>query len=51
MKAFRYFMLGGGILFSSLAATGHATAADPSSYTTDGPKIVMTTEAVSSFVP
>ena len=44
-------MLGGGILFSSLAATGHATAADPSSYTTDGPKIVMTTEAVSSFVP
>ena len=28
MKAFRYFMLGGGILFSSLAATGHATAAD-----------------------
>ena len=51
MKAFRYFMLGGGILFSSLAATGRATAADPSSYTTDGPKIVMTTEAVSSFVP
>ena len=51
MKAFRYFMLGGGILLSSLAATGRATAVDPSSYTTDGPKIVMTTEAVSSFVP
>ncbi len=51
MKAFRYFILGGGFLLSSLAATSRATAADPTTYTTDGPKIVMTTEAISSFVP
>lgn len=51
MKAFRYLILGGGFLLSSLAATSRATAADPATYTTDGPKIVMTTEAISSFVP
>nr|WP_314667195.1 T9SS type A sorting domain-containing protein [uncultured Porphyromonas sp.] len=51
MKAFRYLILGGGFLLSSLAATSRATAADPTTYTTDGPKIVMTTEAISSFVP
>ena len=51
MKAFRYLILGGGFLLSSLAATSRATAADPATYTTDGPKIVMTTEAISSIVP